>query len=40
MKKEFLENNSMIFEGKNEEELYSKIGKLQIEVDFLRKAFF
>ena len=46
-KKEFLENASMIFESKkpkkedksqNEEELYSKIGKLQIEVDFLRKA--
>ncbi len=46
-KKEFLENASMIFESKkpkkedksqNEEELYSKIGKLQIEVDFLKKA--
>ena len=46
-KKEFLENASSVFDSKkttkpessqNEEELYSKIGKLQIEVDFLKKA--
>jgi transposase len=45
-KKEFLEKASSVFETKNtkkenlqpEEELYSKIGKLQIEVDFLKKA--
>ena len=46
-KKEFLENASSVFDSKktskpessqNEEELYSKIGKLQIQVDFLKKA--
>ncbi|MCP4522390.1 MAG: transposase [Cytophagales bacterium] len=46
-KKEFLANASSIFESKstkkeektnNEEALYSKIGKLQVEVDFLKKA--
>ncbi len=46
-KKEFLAGASSIFETKsskkedktqNEEELYSKIGKLQVEVDFLKKA--
>lgn len=45
-KKEFIENSSVIFEkdspqksdeGK-EKELYSKIGELQVEVDFLKKV--
>ena len=49
-KKEFLANASSVFESsqdrkpqegdleKEKEQLYSKIGQLQIEVDFLKKA--
>lgn len=45
-KKEFLDNSSMVFESKRQEEkdeskdriLYSKIGELQIEIDFLKKV--
>ena len=49
-KKEFLNNSSLIFESgsgkehqeetneKEKEKLYSKIGQLQVEVDFLKKA--
>jgi transposase-like protein len=45
-KKEFLDNASMVFESKRHEEkdeskdkiLYSKIGELQIEIDFLKKV--
>ncbi|WP_101261003.1 transposase [Labilibaculum filiforme] len=45
-KQEFLENSSQIFEGKNTtketegidtEKLYSKIGKLEMENEFLKK---
>lgn len=49
-KKEFLEGASSVFEkggekqvskkdqSQKEEELYAKIGKLQVELDFLKKA--
>ena len=45
-KKEFLDNASMVFESKRHEVkdeskdkiLYSKIGELQIEIDFLKKV--
>ena len=45
-KKEFLENASLVFDSKrqeikddsNEKVLYSKIGELQIEIDFLKKV--
>ena len=49
-KKEFLANASSVFENnqerksqeadleKEKEQLYSKIGQLQVEVDFLKKA--
>jgi len=45
-KREFLDNASLAFESKSEKEdpasetdpLYSKIGQLQIENDFLKKA--
>lgn len=45
-KKDFLDNASVIFETKRHEEkdeskdkiLYSKIGELQIEIDFLKKV--
>jgi len=45
-KKEFLEKSELIFSKDNdlkkdeakEKELYSKIGELQIEVDFLKKV--
>ena len=45
-KKEFIENSSVIFEKdlpqkadeSKEKELYSKIGELQVEVDFLKKV--
>ena len=45
-KKEFLDNSSIVFESKRQEEkdeskdriLYSKIGELQIEIDFLKKV--
>ena len=45
-KKEFLENASLVFNSKRQEVkddskdkiLYSKIGELQIEIDFLKKV--
>ena len=45
-KKEFLENVSLVFDSKRQEIkddskdkiLYSKIGELQIEIDFLKKV--
>ena len=45
-KKEFLENASLVFESKRQEVkdeskdkiLYSKMGELQIEIDFLKKV--
>jgi len=44
-KQEFLEKSSTVFEGKSEEKpevdadkLYSKIGQLEIENDFLKKS--
>ena len=45
-KKEFLENASLVFDSKHQEikddskekVLYSKIGELQIEIDFLKKV--
>ena len=45
-KKEFLENASLVFDSKRQEVkdetkdkiLYSKIGELQIEIDFLKKV--
>lgn len=45
-KKEFLENASLVFDSKQQEIkddskdkiLYSKIGELQIEIDFLKKV--
>jgi len=45
-KKEFLENASKTFEVKNEKDeskvendkLYSKIGQLQVEIDFLKQV--
>ena len=47
-KKEFLDNSASIFENKTrknelhkenkEKELYAKIGKLEMKVDFLKRA--
>ena len=45
-KSEFLENSSSIFESKstkdktesNEEQLYNKIGHMQVQIDFLKKV--
>jgi len=45
-KKEFLDNSASVFESKTSEKideskekvLYSKIGELQIEIDFLKKV--
>jgi transposase len=45
-KSEFLENSSSVFESKsakdktesNEEQLYNKIGHMQVQIDFLKKA--
>ena len=45
-KTEFLENASAVFESKstkdktvsNEEQLYNKIGHMQVQIDFLKKA--
>jgi transposase len=45
-KQQFIENSAIVFEKGNEsenkvdvEKLYSKIGKLEIERDFLEKAY-
>lgn len=45
-KQEFLENASVVFEKKSDQEnnvdvekLYSKIGQLEVEKDFLKKAY-
>jgi transposase-like protein len=45
-KREFIENASVVFESKslndsadqNKEELYNKIGHMQVEIDFLKKV--
>ena len=45
-KSEFLENASCVFDSKsakdkadsNEEQLYNKIGHMQVQIDFLKKA--
>jgi len=45
-KSEFLENASVVFENKsakdktdsNEEQLYNKIGHMQVQIDFLKKV--
>lgn len=45
-KQEFLENSHMVFEKDNDskdkvdiDKLYSKIGQLEVEKDFLKKAY-
>jgi len=45
-KREFIENASVVFESKSlndsadqdKEELYNKIGHMQVEIDFLKKV--
>jgi len=45
-KRDFLENASVVFESKNQqdstdqekEDLYNKIGHMQVEIDFLKKV--